>query len=477
MSFISVAFLYLYLIAMLVRFSIGRAGNRPLYLAALITLSLVFYGWYEPRYLLILLGLVSIHYVAALGIDRYRADARSTIILTLAIVLSVLVLGYFKYTYFLIDLYYAASSSTQPFLQLDIVLPIAISFYVFQAIAYSVDVYRNRCAVETRFSRLLLFLGFFPQLVAGPIVRGSQFLFQFDRKRPPRWSVFMQGGYLIIRGIFLKVVIADNLGGTVDQNWALLGEESTSGAVACSVVFFFSIQLFCDFAAYTDIARGLAYQLGFRLPLNFKAPLIAATFRDFWQRWHISLSSWFRDYVFIPIGGSKNGFLRTVVSLVIVFCLSGLWHGANTTFLIWGGLNGGFLIVELILLKFAILVDPRRLHSSVRLVIRLSWFVIVQAGWIASLVFFRSSDLAEANNVLAGISTFNTGANEMGIERILFGWVCCLPVLLMHARTFVAERGWISSLYKREQAFYAGIMLALSLMFYAETNPFIYFQF
>lgn len=475
MTFVSAVFLLLYIAALALRFTLVRASSRPIYLGGLLFLSLVFYGWHVPAYLILLFSIVCLHYCAGIIIDRYRQNAvKAKLTLFASIGVSLLMLAYFKYAGFLLELYSSLSGSSNLSRGIQIVLPVAISFYVFQSISYSVDVYRNHVKPERRFFRFFLFLGFFPQLVAGPIVRASQFLYQFNRNRQPRQAVFLFGTYLVIRGFFLKMVVADNLGFVVDKYWPLLSNDSTSLFLIVSVAVFFTVQLLCDFMAYTDIARGIAYQLGFRLPVNFNAPFIATTFKDFWRRWHITLSTWFRDYVFIPLGGSQNGISRNLMALMVVFLLSGLWHGANTTFVVWGVLNGGFLVVELILLKLFLNRPKPRLISAASSVI---WFLVVQLAWIGSLIYFRSNDISQANAILANVLNFNV-TNEITNPRLLTtGWLCCVPVALLHLRVLVAERTLIGSVKVTERALYAGVMFALTIMLYAPTGEFIYFQF
>jgi len=479
MTFVSAVFLLLYAAALCLRFLFARPEYRTAYLLGLLLLSLVFYGWNVPSYLILLFTIVSIHYCAGLFIEAFRQDHfKAKLILFVSISASLLILAYYKYAGFLLELAASFSESNSALNNwgrgIQIVLPVAISFYVFQPISYSVDVYRGQLKPERRFLRFFLFLGFFPQLVAGPIVRASQFLYQFNRIRRPRQAVFLFGTYLIIRGFFLKMVVADNLAVVVDRYWPMLNNDSTSLLLIASVAVFFSVQLLCDFMAYTDIARGIAYQLGFRLPINFNAPYIAATFKDFWRRWHITLSTWFRDYVFIPLGGSQNGLSRNLLVLMIVFVLSGLWHGANKTFIVWGALNGGFLVLEVVVFR---LFSNRFNWPFVSTVSSFFWFLVVQLGWIASLIYFRSNDIAHANDIFTNAMNFNIGSEIKHAELLITGWVCCIPVLIFHVRALIAERTPIGSAKVLERALVSGVMLAMTLMFYAPSSKFIYFQF
>lgn len=482
MNFVSIAFLVLYLFVLASRFCFASKSQKGIYLTTILISSVIFYAWHVPSYLILLSSIVVVHYYCAIGIDRFREDrGKAKIILSSAVGISLLILAYFKYGGFLLGLMNSLASGKQSTSLYHVILPAAISFYVFQSISYSVDVFRNQVAVEKRFLRLFLYIGFFPQLVAGPIVRASQFLYQFNRHRKPRLSVFLFGGYLIIRGFFLKMVVADNLGIVVDQYWPKLSDESTPFIVIASVAVFFSVQLLCDFMAYTDIARGIAYQLGFRLPINFKAPFIAVTFKEFWRRWHITLSTWFRDYVFIPLGGSRQHQLKALLALLVVFLLSGLWHGANLTFLAWGLINGVFLAAEVILFKLAergFLSSKKHVATKPLVFLtRTFWFFTVQLGWIMSLVFFRSQDIAEANSILSNLVRFDNTSTMIDGKPFLITWFFCLPILLLHFRALATEFGVGTAPKPAERAIYAGVMLALTAMFYVSTRSFIYFQF
>ncbi|NIV30432.1 MAG: hypothetical protein GWN58_13325, partial [Anaerolineae bacterium] len=285
------------------------------------------------------------------------------------------------------------------------------------------DVYRGRIRPEPSFLRLACYIAFFPQLVAGPIVRAADFLYQFNRSRRFHARVFLEGAYLILRGLFLKMVVADNLGVIVDQHWAQ-GSAQGQGALALALLVFFACQLFCDFAGYVDIARGVAYQLGFRLPVNFNAPYIASSFSDFWRRWHMTLSRWMRDYVYIPLGGSRKRQPRVYVNLMGVMLISGLWHGANWTFVAWGGMLGLALVIE----RFVGLSGPGRTWPVV-----LSWFVVVQITWILSMALFRSPSIGAGwvlmTNALSGLLSVPRYPGTGGM--IVLGWWFTLPVWLL----------------------------------------------
>jgi alginate O-acetyltransferase complex protein AlgI len=349
-NFISFAFCLLYLTALLLRWfpTSSRAQLSGLRILGLLLLSWVFYAWHVPWYIVLILFSTLVDYCAGLVLAGTADDklARRRAVLATSLVANLGLLGYFKYAGFLVAS--VNSVADAGFSIPSVLLPIGISFYTFQSISYTIDVYRKTVEPERNFIRFACYIAFFPQLVAGPIVRASSFLYQFRRRRHFHLQVFMEGSYLILRGLFLKLVVADNLGTIVDQYWSQAA-EAPQDLLGISVLVFFACQLLCDFAGYVDIARGAAYQLGFRLPVNFNAPYIAVTFSEFWRRWHITLSQWMRDYLYKPMGGSHRGKALTYINLLLVMLISGLWHGAAWTFVIWGGVLGLALAVERLL--------------------------------------------------------------------------------------------------------------------------------
>jgi alginate O-acetyltransferase complex protein AlgI len=478
MSFISFSFIALYFAALFIRWGTPpRAGTSgtTLRVTGLLLLSWVFYAWHVPWYIFLILASTAVDYLAALALDTPAASTGSNskrrAILVASLVTNLGLLGYFKYAGFLVSAFNEASGSG--FSVPQILLPIGISFYTFQSMSYTIDVYRGQIRADRNFLRLACYIAFFPQLVAGPIVRASEFLYQFARKRRFHTHIFIFGGYLILRGLFLKMVVADNLGEIIDQYWVQAAGEP-QGSLALAMLVFFACQLFCDFAGYVDIARGVAYQLGFRLPINFNAPYLARSFSEFWRRWHITLSGWMRDYLYIPLGGNRKGRLRGYTNLMLVMLISGLWHGANWTFILWGGSLGLMLVIERILGMGRTGLSPLK---------TLPWFMLVQACWILSMGLFRASDLEQGkaiiSNALLGIQTLPTnGLDVLGTEGlIILGWWFTVPVWLLHGRTWLTENTVIGEPRIFERVSVAGVMLAALLMLYASGQQFIYFQF
>ncbi len=469
MSFLSVSFLFLFFLALALR-GATRRSNRS-YVFGLLLLSWAFYSWHVPKYFALILFSTCVDYFAARVIAAApgSATARRKGILSLSLLLNLGLLGYFKYGGFVAQ--NIATSGLWQFVDPEIVLPIGISFYTFQSMSYTIDVYRGDIPAEKSFVRLACYIAFFPQLVAGPIVRARDFLYQLERDRGFRGRVFFEGAYLIVRGLFLKVVVADNLGRVVDTHWESAASETGGGLLALSMLAFFSCQLFCDFAGYTDIARGLAYQLGFRLPINFDAPYIAATFSDFWRRWHITLSRWFRDYLYIPLGGNRHGRARTLVNVTAVMVIAGLWHGASWTFVMWGALHGLALAIERTL---GFSRGPQGRLAS------MGWYLVVQVTWILSMGLFRAEDLSQSTrvvgNAVAGIVSLVGGGLGSLDDLTVLGWYFVAPVVALHLRSAMIRSSGLG-MKRFEMPIYAGAMLAAVLALYTTEQQFIYFQF
>ncbi len=471
MSFVSFAFLALLALTCAARLTLGRTRREAVYLLLLLASSLLFYGWHVPAYLAILLASTTVDYLTAGAIATLPAGApRRKTLLLLSLATNLGLLGTFKYFDFGRDSLAWLLASLQleagwlP--RLDLVLPIGISFYTFQSMSYTIDVYRGQLRPVRSFWQLLLFVSFFPQLVAGPIVRASEFLYQLKRRRAPRLTAWLEGGYLIVRGFFLKMVLADNLAPVVDRFWPLISRPETGWVDAVAVAFLFSCQIFCDFAGYSSIARGTAYLLGFRLPENFNSPYIAGSFKDFWQRWHMTLSRWLRDYLYVSLGGNRISSRRTYLNLMLVMLLGGLWHGAAWTFVVWGALHGAALAVERLLgLERATRAWP----------LRALWFLVVQAVVLIAWVFFRSGGFGEALAIVGNFFHLGWGSEY---PEPLWALTFAAPVVLMHLASLLRERfPRLRDDTGAARAMLAGVMLYLIVTCYGTSNAFIYFQF
>lgn len=365
--------------------------------------SYLFYAWYDIRLSGLILGVTAVSYAAALGMER-TSRRRGWLSVTVAACLGVL--GYFKYFNFLGRAAAALTGGT--WTSWDIVLPVGISFYTFQAMSYVIDVYRGNLTPERHFGYYALYLSFFPQLVAGPIERAGSLLPQLRAQR--KWTAgdLRAGCRMLLNGFFRKLVIADLCAPFVQTAYCAVCPK---GSVVLVGTILFALQIYCDFSGYSLIAAGAARLLGIGLMKNFDRPYLAWSLRDFWRRWHISLTNWFTDYVYVPLGGSRHGRLRQAAATMAVFALSGLWHGADWTFLIWGALHGALLTAQTLLKPG----NPRT--AAGKWVRRTVTFALVCIGWI----FFRADSVSAAASMLAALlfpRSGTTGLSHLGITLV-----------------------------------------------------------
>jgi D-alanyl-lipoteichoic acid acyltransferase DltB (MBOAT superfamily) len=469
-NFVSYSFIALFLVAFASRLTIGRRKVERSYLAVLLVASLVFYGWHVPQFLGILLLSAVIDYVAALELGKRQGAPRSTRrwILAVSLGANLGLLGFFKYANFVLDAFgdLARVAGLEPAMPtLDVMLPMGISFYTFQSMSYTIDVYRRHLEPLRSFWAFLLYISFFPQLVAGPIVRAVEFLPQLPRVRRVHLSVINEGLFLLTGGYFLKMVCADNIAVFVNEHWSAGYEPGANSFALLWLATMFGAQIFCDFAGYSNIARGLALMLGFRLPVNFNAPYIAGSFKNFWERWHITLSSWLRDYLYVALGGNRISRVRTYVNLMTVMLLGGLWHGAAWTFVVWGAIHGLALAVERAL-------GLQRATTPV--LARLTWWIVVQLVVLVAWIFFRSDHLAGAWQIVKNIAALDFAAPN---DVIRFGSWFLIPPFLMHLWRLCEERAWVPAVTGYGKAALTGVFVFFILSAYGPTNAFIYFQF
>jgi len=394
MVFSSIFFLYLFLpLTLLLYFVAGPRFRNHI----LLTASLVFYAWGEMGYVLLMLFSIAANWVVGLLIDRARQRGNTgRPALTAGIVLNLLPLAFFKYGNFLVDnINPLLASLGLGGIQLEPVhLPIGISFFTFQAISYIVDIYRDEAHVQKNPVNLALYISLFPQLIAGPIVRYYDVAKEITSRHTS--AVDLRDGILrFVTGLAKKVLIANNMGAVADHIFSLPAGELPAGLAWVGLIAY-TLQIYYDFSGYSDMAIGLGRMFGFHFLENFNYPYISRSIREFWRRWHISLSTWFRDYLYIPLGGNRLGTGRTYVNLLIVFFLTGLWHGASWSFVIWGLFHGFFLILER--------------SPAGRLLDRLPSFIqhgytllVVMIGW----VFFRATDLSHALDYLSALVNFS----------------------------------------------------------------------
>ncbi len=448
----------------------------------LLIASYYFYMSWKWEFGFLMLFTSAVNYVAGLKINASKSRRTQRLWLTLAIVASLGVLVYFKYANFFISEASALLRTLGADIResyLNVILPVGISFFTFQALSYSIDVYKDKMHVERNFINFTLFVSFFPQLVAGPIERATNLLDQFKKEQHFSSDRLLEGSKLIIWGLFKKVVIADRLAAYVEQIYA--SPEVFGGSTLFLATFFFAFQIYCDFSGYSDIAIGSAHILGFRLMQNFNLPYLAKSVRDFWHRWHISLSTWFADYVYKPLGGNRVSTGRWMFNIMAVYLVSGLWHGANWTFIIWGGIFGVLYILEFLgdkLLKRVrldeVFYNSKLIHPFRVAVI----FLAVLVSW----VFFRADNTGDAWHI---ITHMFTGWDQMpylgssAFETVL-GFAL---ILLLYVIQILQYRG-VASIYMGHTVVprslrWAGyaLLLVMIAMFGVSSEQFIYFQF
>lgn len=444
--------------------------------------SYYFYMSWNIKYVFLILFTTVVSYVAARLIEKEKRGHIRKFYMTIAIVASLGVLFFFKYFNFMsasiADFVKLFSIEYSPFM-LQVLLPVGISFYTFQTLSYVIDVYRDRVQAEKHFGIYAAFISFFPQLVAGPIERTTNLLPQIKKDNYFDYEQASYGMKLMAWGFFKKIVLADTLAIYVDAVYSDV--YNYQGMVFILATFFFAVQIYCDFSGYSDIAIGCAKLFGINLMSNFKSPYFSSSVKEFWSRWHISLSTWFRDYVYIPLGGGRVGAWRHKANLLITFLVSGLWHGANWTYVIWGGVHGIAQILENVL-HFDT-KSNKKIYNTVRMCIV---FAFVAFAW----VFFRAQSIQDAffviRHSLIGIGNplqyMKAGYAAFGMDKTLFKICMCFILLLGIYDIFSKKYDLIAVLGRLNVIvrwmLYIGIVLII--LFYApigNDSSFIYFQF
>lgn len=371
------------------------SGRYRVQNALLLAASYVFYGWWDWRYLGLIAGCSLVNFLSGRFIYEAKSPFVRRLWLVLCCVVSLGALAVFKYFNFFIQSFADVCSclglNFSP-LVLNIALPVGISFFTFQALSYTFDIASGRLTPCKDWCEFFAFIAFFPQLVAGPIERAANLLPQFSRPRRFSFDAATHGVCLMAYGLFKKIVVADTLSQYVDNLWL---DPVQFGPVACVVgAVFFAVQIYCDFSGYSDVARGTARLFGFELMINFNSPYLSDSFSGFWRRWHISLSSWFRDYVYIPLGGSRAGFAAAVRNIWIVFLLSGLWHGASWAFILWGAIHAVYLTLGAVKTR----IFGRQ--TATNFIGRLFSILVVDLGVVFAWIFFRAGTIENAAKYL-----------------------------------------------------------------------------
>lgn len=445
----------------------------------IVAVSYLFYGLWDWRFLFLIATTSAFSYASGLLIDKYRSYAH--LISVTNIVLNLVILCLFKYFNFFaenLSLLFRFFGLEADWVTLDILLPVGISFYTFQALSYTIDVYKKKIEPTHNILSFFAYISFFPQLVAGPIERATNLLPQFQVKRVFNYEKSMSGMTLIIIGLFKKIVVADNCSVIVNRIFESGNYEN--GALLFIGALFFSFQIYGDFSGYSDIAIGSARLFGFDLKMNFNLPYFSRDIADFWRRWHISLTTWFRDYVYIPLGGSRGTKLQSMRNTFIIFLLSGMWHGANWTFLAWG-LFHALLFIPLLLTnrnrKHQEIIAGSRFFPSLKEVCQMGiTFLLVTIGWI----IFRAESISQAIDYLSTVFSQSLFSNpNIGILNLNYNvMIASISIIILIATDWVQMKKETLNYNRFVQVTFCSIVLFM-IIFMREgaTSEFIYFQF
>ena len=435
----------------------------------LLLASYVFYGWWNWRCCFLMLFLTLTAHVSALQMEKPWRKAA----LAVGVAVPLLVLGVFKYFNFFVDSFCALFGIMRAG-TLRILLPVGISFYTFQSLSYTIDVSRGKLAPERDFVRTALYIAFFPQLVAGPIVKAGEFLPQLREERLVTLSGLEQGVQIFVFGLFKKIVLADNISSFVDTVHRAPGAYSAATLLLMAYAYF--VQLYCDFSGYSDMAVGCAKCLGYDLPRNFNLPFISPNVAEFWRRWHISLSTWLTEYLYFPLGGSRKGEARTCLNLMIIMTVCGLWHGAAWTFVLWGALLGAAQCLYRMSAPLRRRLPKGPVFTAVYVFLTFTFICL-------SAVIFRASSIGQAWRIFVYIFTLHPGIHYLsfwGVFGLALTWGAHLIACARSRRLGEAPTGYYPTVsldrFWGLLAFFcfAGLTLALG---YTGQSPFIYFQF
>ena len=490
MLFNSIEFLFFLPIVFLLYWFVFRSYRWQNLLIVLA--SYVFYGWWDWRFLLLIALTSFCSFLSGVGLERYEGNrSRQKLVSAANIILNLSILGVFKYYNFFVESFsflFSSMGLQLDWVTLNIVLPVGISFYTFQALSYTIDVYQHKLRATHDVVAFFAYISFFPQLVAGPIERATHLLPQFQKKRHFEYDKAVDGCRQMLWGFFKKMVIADNCGSIVTQIWGSYGHQP--GFILFCGAILFTIQIYCDFSGYSDIAIGCARLFGFDLMKNFDYPHLARSIPEFWRRWHISLTTWFRDYVYFPLGGSRCSQWRAVRNVLLVWAVSGLWHGANWTFVCWGLYHGILLAIYNVLgvnTKYEHIVAYGKWLPSVKEVLQVTFtFLLVAIG----LVIFRAETLTDAIGYLSGMcsaSLFDMAASMEFLQGQMLQLYILIPgiLLLFTSEWFSRQRvyplqfapgGFVSRHAVVRYSIYVCLLIMIFGLSMSKTE-FIYFRF
>lgn len=448
----------------------------------IVIVSYIFYGWWDWRFLfLIIFSTAQDYFLARMLINEENERKRKWILAT-SIITNLGFLGFFKYYNFFVDNFITAFTffGMKPNIHtLQILLPVGISFYTFQTLSYTIDVYKRKMEATKDFVAFSAFVSFFPQLVAGPIERATHLLPQFYKKRVFNYDLAKDGMRQILWGFFKKMVIADNC--AIYANEIFANSETASGSTLVLGALFFTFQIYGDFSGYSDIAIGTSRLFGFDLMKNFSFPYFSRSVAEFWRRWHISLNTWFRDYLYFPLGGSRNGMAMQVRNTFIIFLVSGFWHGANWTFIIWGLANAIFIMPSIIMKTnrnhIDIVAQGKIFPSFKELFNIIATFGLIVFTWI----FFRAENVGHALSYISGIFDKSIlsfpDLNKAALATLILIFFFMIIEWLGRQSNYALENLLLSQSRFVRWAFYSLIILLIGLFMQTNETPFIYFQF
>ena len=466
---------------MLYWFGVGK--HLKLQNLLIVLASYLFYGWWDWRFLSLIFFSTVVDYTVGLRLRKEDNKTKRKVLLWISILVNLGFLGFFKYYNFFLDNFITAFSFFGAEINansLNIILPVGISFYTFQTLSYTIDVYRNKLEPTRDFIAFSAFVSFFPQLVAGPIERATNLLPQFYTKRLFDYSKAVDGMRQILWGLFKKVVIADNCAEYANQIFNNSSEMNGSTLALGAVLFAF--QIYGDFSGYSDIAIGTARLFGFNLKKNFAFPYFSRDIAEFWRRWHISLSTWFRDYVYIPLGGSRVSNLMKIRNTFVIFIVSGFWHGANWKFVVWGALNAVYFLPLLLRQSnrrhMNDVAEQRLLPSVKESLLMIKTFGLTVIAWI----FFRADNIQHALDIISTI--FSKALFEMPDIPDLFGFLILAALLAYFITQEWIGRGWNYGIEKFGFGWPRGLRWSMYLVIFClvfllggDEQDFIYFQF
>lgn len=472
MLFLSVEF-FVFMVFLLCAMHFTKKQKQQQWL--LLAASYFFYLWNDWRMLLLLVAETVAVYLIECNMAQEQNKGKKKLLLTVGVIILLMVLGFFKYYNFFVDSVCAAFRIQNSF-TLNLLLPLGISYYTFQGLSLLLDVYYGKIAVEKDFVKVGLCIGFFPQITAGPIVKARDMLIQLKEAKKVTWDNIAQGAQIFLIGIFKKKVIADRIGLQVDAVFGM-PQVYSAGALALAAVGF-SIQLYCDFSGYSDMAIGVARMMGFDLGRNFNLPYLAKNTSEFWRRWHISLSTWFRDYVYLPLGGSRKGKIRTYLNLITIMLLSGLWHGASWQFVLWGAIYG---VTNALYKVYSDCCKPYRekwaklpgkaVRTILAIVLNFILVTIIQ-------IFFRAESITDVGIILKRIVTGAKGVEYYYVYTIIYGILLAVFETWKYLKYDGNDKYMSLNLKKFSGKLMFCIIVWLILSFaYVGSNAFIYAQF